>query len=217
MMNYNEHVKIASRFTSMKLQEFGCLEYGSMCSTFYYRWTIESDVSKTCYPHHLSIISGRSLVVIHWKPDCGIGLGGRKRDGHGEAQAKRIIGLVADASQAVGVKSAVLESVVLQNLVVTKVEGELHLLEARLGFVVLTKLATGLAAHEMRDEGLGIASLARVALGHHLLVVIHQVDPVPVQTIVILEIHLTRPLLLRGCQQVDERALIICLEFQRAI
>lgn len=126
-------------------------------------------------------------------------MGGRNRDRHGDAEAKRISGLVAEAAHLVGAERAVLEAVVLQNLVVTEVEGSLHLLDARLCFVVRTKTATRLAPHEMRHEGPGIIPLARVVLGHYLLVALHQDDPVAVQVVLILQKHLAPPLLLLGC------------------
>ena len=136
----------------------------------------------------------------------------RERGGHGETEAERISGLVAQASHLVRGERAVLEAVVLQDLVVAEVEGALHVLDARLGGVVHTESATRLAAHEVRDEGPGIVALARVAVGHHLVVALHKDDPVAVQVVLVLQKHLARPALPLGGQQVDERALVVRLE-----
>jgi hypothetical protein len=107
---------------------------------------------------------------------------------------------------------AVLEAVGLQNLVVAEVEGALHLCNAALHGVVAVA-ATGLAPHEVRDEGPAVVAVAAgVVLGHHGLVALHQDDPVAVQVVLVLQEHLGRPPRLLCEQQVDERALVVGLE-----
>ena len=88
----------------------------------------------------------------------------------GQAEAKRVSGIHPHAPDLPGdVERPVLVAVVLQDLVIAKVEGAFHLQQAPLDPV--RRLApTRLASHEVGDERPLLIARARHVVGHHLLV-----------------------------------------------
>uniref|UniRef100_A0A3Q7EGS7 Uncharacterized protein n=1 Tax=Solanum lycopersicum TaxID=4081 RepID=A0A3Q7EGS7_SOLLC len=100
------------------------------------------------------------------------------------------------------------ESIHLQDLVVTKVECTIHLLQAPL-YRIISKLCTRLATHKVSNKWPPMVTKTRVVILNHLFIFIYQNSPVTVQVISILKINLITPYLLLCCQYIYHCRLII--------
>lgn len=109
-------------------------------------------------------------------------------------------------------KLPVSEAEHVQNLVVSKCEGSLHLLEAYIHRVVTAIFQARLATNEVRDEWPSVISKSWMTFGHVLLVLPDQIHPVAMEIVGILEKHLGRPFLSLRDEQVDKSRLIVSLK-----
>ncbi|CAN4113566.1 unnamed protein product [Withania somnifera] len=100
------------------------------------------------------------------------------------------------------------ETIQLQDLVVTKVECTIHLLQAPL-YRIISKLRTRLATHKVSNKWPPMVSKTRVVILNHLFIFIYQNSPVTVQVVSIFKIHLITPFLPLSCQYIYHCRLII--------
>ena len=99
----------------------------------------------------------------------------------------------------------------LQDLVVAKIEGPLHLQQAALD-AVRRRVPARLAPHKMRHERPLLVAGAGFVGFHELFVAVHDDDPVAVEVVGILQEDLGRPFLGLGDEQVREHRLVVGVE-----
>ncbi|TVU26914.1 hypothetical protein EJB05_29485, partial [Eragrostis curvula] len=124
---------------------------------------------------------------------------------------ERVVRPVGDPADLGALERPVLESVKPEHLVVGEVDGALHAAKAPVERVILVP-AAGLAPNKVRDERPPVVSEPRVVLLHHLLVLVHQPGPEPVQVELRLDVHLLHPLVFFSEEHVDERRLVVGAE-----
>jgi hypothetical protein len=107
-------------------------------------------------------------------------------------QVQRVCSVVPGALHLGSLKTAVLKPITLQDLVVSKVESSLHLVQASLDCII-SIAATRLATHKVGNKWPTVIAIARMVLLHHFLIQVHNAHPVAMQIVRLFQKHFLGP------------------------